>query len=680
MQPGENLSIREQCERFVDLYCQQAVDAAQTGGIPTIQWPDLYEFNADLARDYLERREDIHPLLQEAVVQAAPTGADSDTHVRVVDIPEQQTFSPMQLRKESSPGYVAVEGDLSKVTTPQERPSVAAFECKRCTAIMELHQHAEELREPHECDSCERKGPFEIRPEDSEWEDYVKTRIQTPPNQRGDLQTEHIDAHVRGPLVWQGHGKYGLTARTGDRVTAYGEIKRVQRGDSAAFDREFVVEALEFDSEHDDLQIDAHREAFEDHAAGDDPVTAFAQSIAPGLHVTPEWETALDLLVAYLFGAPRIDTEEETFRGDIHALIISDYGMSKSKVFEHLAKYSPDCISESVTGMSSEVGLLAAAVEDDFGDSQWTLKPGVLVRGNGGHVILDEIDKTNADLERINDALEGEQVVDVNKAGQSASYKSRCGVLAGGNPQGGRFDPTGHIADQIDIDPSLLSRFDGIVTMQDTADEDQDRQIANAIGESVVEGQRKQEDPDAELDRLDRPVSVDVGRAWVAYARNEVNPTVTQDHVDDVSEWYATEVRTVNERINAGEVEAPVPVTARCVPSVIRMAAAFARCELCDELQQRHIERAKERKMELMGESFDGEQFEPTYVRAQQSQQLLTKNDEVDNAIKEACRSDDAPLAEAQIVERVNAKPEKVKHRIEELAHKGALLKPETGK
>jgi replicative DNA helicase Mcm len=679
MQPPQGETLTEQCGRFVDLYCQQAVDAAQTGGIPTIKWSNLYEFDADLARDYLDNRDEIHPHIQQAVVGAAPTGADSSTHVRVVDIPEQQTFSPMELRKESSPGYVAVEGDLAKVTTPQERPSLAAFECKRCGAMMELEQYAEELREPHECDSCERKGPFELRAEDSEWEDYVKARIQTPPDERGDLQDEHVDAHIRGDMVWQGHDKYGLTARTGDRVTAYGEIKRVQRGDSAAFDREFVVHGLEFDSEDDQIQIDEHREHFEAHANGEDPISTFAQSIAPGLHVTPEWETALDLLVAYLFGAPRIDTEEETFRGDVHALIISDYGMSKSKVFENVAQYSPDCISESVTGMSSEVGLLAAAVEDDFGDSQWTLEPGVLVRGNGGHVILDEIDKTNADLERMNNALEGEQVVDVNKAGQSATYKSRCGLLAGGNPEGGRFDPHSSVAEQINIDPSLLSRFDGVVTMRDSADEEQDRQIATAIGESVVEGQRKQQDDDADLDRLDRPVSVDVGRAWVAYARQEIDPTVTQEHVEQIAEWYASEVRTINEQITAGEADAPVPTTARCVTSVLRMAAAFARCELCEQLQEHHIERAKKRKKELMGQNYDGDTFAPDAVRAHQAQERLTTNKDVDQAIQAVCSGEDAPLSVADIQERVNANPEKVEHRIENLAERGVLYQPETG-
>jgi len=231
-----------------------------------------------------------------------------------------------------------------------------------------------------------------------------------------------------------------------------------------------------------------------------------------------------------------------------------------------VAMYSPKCIKESVTGMSSDVGLLAAAVDDDFGEGGWTLEPGILVRANGGHVILDEIDKTDADLERMNDALEGEQIVDVNKAGQSASFKSRVGLLATGNPEDSRFTQGVPVSQELDIDRSLLSRFDGIVTMRDTADEEQDGFIAETQGMSYVEAQEYVHGDREELDMLDRVVEPEVGRAWIAHARDCVNPLLRPEHVETIREWYAEEVRQLNhdfENGNGGDM--PVPVSARKV-------------------------------------------------------------------------------------------------------------------
>jgi len=276
-------------------------------------------------------------------------------------------------------------------------------------------------------------------------------------------------------------------------------------------------------------------------------------------------------------------------------------------VNEAIADFSPSCIKESVTGLSSDVGLLAAAVEDDFGDGQWTLEPGILVRANGGHVILDEIDKTDADLERMNDALEGEQLVDINKAGQSATFKSRVGLLATGNPKESRFEESLPISDQLGIDQSLLSRFDAIVTMEDQPDRQKDHKVAEAQGMSYVEAQEYAHGDRDEFDHLSRDVTPEVGRAWVAHAREDVNPQLRREHVEKIRDWYADEVRTLNQKFADGDGgDMPVPVSARSVMDTIRFAVAFARAHLRDEVSDADVERAMDLTKTLVGQSFDG--------------------------------------------------------------------------
>jgi len=267
--------------------------------------------------------------------------------------------------------------------------------------------------------------------------------------------------------------------------------------------------------------------------------------------------------------------------------------------------------------MSSDVGLLAAAVDDDFGEGGWTLEPGILVRANGGHVILDEIDKTDADLERMNDALEGEQIVDVNKAGQSASFKSRVGLLATGNPEESRFTEGVPVSQELNIDRSLLSRFDGIVTMRDEADEEQDGFIAETQGMSYVEAQEYAHGDRDQLDMLDRVVEPEVGRAWIAYARDEVEPLLRPEHVETIREWYAEEVRQLNKKFRDGNGgDMPVPVSARKVQDTIRFAVAFARVNLRDEVNDADVERAMDLAKALVGQTFDGDTFQPEAVKS----------------------------------------------------------------
>lgn len=594
-----------------------------------IQWSDLLRFDPDFADDFLENpetQEQMEGYIKDALYRYdIPIDIELDpVDIRVVGLNDEDIYKPLEITKEEPEGYIGVSGDLHKVTTPNPEIQVAAFECQvpGCGHQVKVEVFGEEVDAPHKCDGCGTQASYQFDKRESEFEQYSKIRIQTPPDESGEMQSEHIDGEVRGDLVWYGHD-VGLIGRSGDSVTVYGTVEYKQRQGRKAnellFDEYIDVQAIEFESDDDNIDIPAYRDEFTQLAERDDVIELWKEDLVPELYATDEWDTALELLIAYLFASPRIDIHEgPTFRGDIHALIISDYGMGKSMVNSAVALFSPSCIKESVTGMSSDVALLAAAVEDDFGEGQWTLQPGILVRGNGGHVILDEIDKTDADLERMNNALEGEQMVDVNKAGQQATYKSRVGLLATGNPEDSRFDPNLPISDQLDLDQSLLSRFDGIVTMEDKADEEQDAHVAEAQGLSYVEAHEKQYGDRDELDRLDRTITPDIGKNWIAYARQEIHPRPTRDQIQDIKDWYATEVRQLNKDFarNEGDgADMPVPVSARVVANTIRFSVAFARVNLRERVAGEDIDRAKGLSKALVGQNFDGEKFVPEEAR-----------------------------------------------------------------
>jgi replicative DNA helicase Mcm len=663
----------------------------------TLSWSDLSRASSRLAEQYLKGdREDVKQYIRLAVGRydfpvenALDEDAADELEIRMVDLHDSEVYTPMEVVKQDPSGYIGVRGELAKVTAPAKKATIIEYECTKCGTPNQIPQLNDgDVKEPHECVGCERKGPFQVNKDGCNFSHYAKARIETPPDRRGELQDEYIDGTIEGDLVWHGHEEYGLIGRTGDSVTIYGDVEMVQtEGDGAIFESEIDVKAIEFDTDEDDVNIEAHRETFEDYARRDDAVDLFAESLVPHLYATPEWETALELLVAYLFAAPRVDLPDgPTYRGDVHALIISDYGMGKSMVNSAVADYSPKCIKESVTGMSSDVALLAAATEDDFGNGQWTLQPGILVRANGGHVILDEIDKTDVNLERMNNALEGEQVVDVNKAGQSATYKSRVGLLATGNPEESRFDASAPISDQLGLDQSLLSRFDGIVTMEDHADEEQDGHIAETQGMAFVEAQEVQQGERDDLDRLDRHIEPDVGKAWVAEARQNCHPILQREHVEEIRDWYAKEVRPLNKEFNgesSGE-DMPVPVSARVVMATIRFSVAFARVHLRERVRQADVDRAMKLSKSLVGQNFDGEKFVPQEVR--QSGQT-TEDPEDWDAKSNRERTDKLARwlhdnGRAELDEMADALPwelDEVEHALETAKQQGDIYEPETG-
>ena len=74
-----------------------------------------------------------------------------------------------------------------------------------------------------------------------------------------------------------------------------------------------------------------------------------------------------------------------------------------------------------------------------------------------------------------------QQTVSVAKAGIIATLNARTSVLACANPVGSRYNPRMSAIDNIQLPPTLLSRFDLIYLVLDKADEVSDRRLAKHL-------------------------------------------------------------------------------------------------------------------------------------------------------------------------------------------------------
>jgi DNA replication licensing factor MCM4 len=77
--------------------------------------------------------------------------------------------------------------------------------------------------------------------------------------------------------------------------------------------------------------------------------------------------------------------------------------------------------------------------------------------------------------------LQEQQTVSIAKAGIITTLNARTSILAAANPIQSKFNPDWPIAKNIDLPPTLISRFDLLYLVLDRVDESLDRKLAQHL-------------------------------------------------------------------------------------------------------------------------------------------------------------------------------------------------------
>ncbi|CDK39492.1 XRE family transcriptional regulator protein [Halorubrum sp. AJ67] len=184
-----------------------------------VDYEDLYQFDQDLAVDLRTKPEQMREYAEEALrLYDLPADVSlGRANVRIENLPDTIQTSDISAHNDQVGKLVAIEGIIRRATEEELKITEAAFECQRCGTMSYIPQSDSDYQEPHECQGCERKGPFRVNIDQSEFTDTQTVwLIENAVNLSSGTAPREIEIVIRDDLA----GK----AVTGDRVRIIGTL------------------------------------------------------------------------------------------------------------------------------------------------------------------------------------------------------------------------------------------------------------------------------------------------------------------------------------------------------------------------------------------------------------------------------------------------------------------------
>jgi replicative DNA helicase Mcm len=280
--------------------------------------------------------------------------------------------------------------------------------------------------------------------------------------------------------------------------------------------------------------------------------------------------------------------------------------------------------------------------------------------------------------------------ISVSKAGINATLKSRCSLLGAANPTYGRFDQYEPIGEQIDLEPPLISRFDLIFTVTDDPNEEKDAELAehilktnyagelNTHREHMTSSEYTEEEVENVTEDVAPTIDAELLRKYVAYAKRTCYPTMTEEAKSRIQDFY------VQLRSRGADEDAAVPVTARKLEALVRLAEASARVRLSDTVEKEDAERATAITrycLEDIGMDPETGEFDADVIETGTSKSQRDRIKNIKHLISTIEDEYDEGAPVDVIIERAEEEgieTSKAEHEIEKLKQKGEVYEPRT--
>ncbi|GLC34924.1 hypothetical protein PLESTB_001178700 [Pleodorina starrii] len=573
-----------------------------------------------LADELEERPTEVLPLFEEAAYQVLQDMVAADENGKPVEgqdvqillyssipLAQSQTMSIRDLESSRVSKLVLLTGIITAASKPRHKATYLTIQCKTCrgTKRVGCKPGLGGAFLPTYCDMADRRAPgaaggegcgpqpFTVISEGSTFVDQQTLKLQEKPE---DVPTGELPRTVM--LVADRQCCSIVTP--GTRVTITGiystyKGKAMDKGATSLQQPYIRVVSImqEAGDAHSSFKFTKEEiQAFEQFAKQDGLLDEIFARIAPNIYGSPDIKRAIACL---LFGGSRKSLPDGTNRrGDINVLLLGDPSTAKSQFLKFVSRVAPIAVYTSGKG-SSAAGLTASVVQD-ANSREFYLEGGAMVLADNGVVCIDEFDKMRPeDRVAIHEAME-QQTISIAKAGITTMLKSRTSVLAAANPPSGRYDDLKTAQENIDLQSTILSRFDLIFIVKDVREHDiaiarqvldnhrlggamkARRQGAGAGGSAGADagGQEAQD--------------VEFLKRYIHYCRSQCSPRVNEDAAKRLAAFYVEIRNEARAQANATDSDSPpVPITVRQLEAVVRIAESLAKMALQPVATLEHV-------------------------------------------------------------------------------------------
>ncbi|MDY6779391.1 MAG: hypothetical protein SV760_02350, partial [Halobacteria archaeon] len=187
-------------------------------------------------------------------------------------------------------------------------------------------------------------------------------------------------------------------------------------------------------------------------------------------------------------------------------------------------------------------------------------------------------------------------------------------------------------------------------------------------------------DAASEMEEIAPDIEPELLRKYIAYARRDCNPKMTDEARNRLEEFY------VNLRTQGADESEAVPVTARKLEALVRLAEASARVRLSDKVEIEDADRAVEvtrSSLDEVGRDPETGEFDVDVIETGHSQSQRDRIKGIMEIIESVSeKRDDGKAPTEEVIETAKEngmERQKAEEEIESLKRSGDVIEPEVG-